>query len=77
MDAMAKLCKLRLQEFGAAGNASKIKRVLSTAEMTKRYASGELDPKFAGPIRRWSQLSNAPRRRCIVSISWLRSPCVA
>src|SRR5271168_4971008 len=31
MDAMAKLCKLRLQEFGAAGNASRIKRVLPPA----------------------------------------------
>jgi fructose-bisphosphate aldolase class II len=47
LDAMVKLCKLRLQEFGAAGQASKIKRVLTPAEMAKRYASGELDPKFA------------------------------
>ena len=47
MEAMVKLCKLRLQEFGAAGNASKIKRVLTPAEMAKRYASGELEPKFA------------------------------
>ena len=47
MEAMVKLCKLRLQEFGTAGNASKIKRVLTPAEMAKRYASGELAPKFA------------------------------
>jgi fructose-bisphosphate aldolase class II len=47
MEAMVKLCKQRLQEFGAAGNASKIKRVLTPAEMARRYASGELDPKFA------------------------------
>ena len=46
MDAMVKICKLRMEEFGTAGNASKIKRVLTTAEMGKRYASGELAPKF-------------------------------
>jgi fructose-bisphosphate aldolase class II len=42
---MAKLCRQRLEEFGAAGQASKI-RPLSTAAMAKRYASGELDPTF-------------------------------
>lgn len=46
-EAMAKVCKQRYEEFGAAGMASKIKRVLSLSEMAKRYASGELDPKFA------------------------------
>jgi fructose-bisphosphate aldolase class II len=46
-EAMVKLCKQRLEEFGAAGNASKIKKVLPPSEMAKRYASGELDPKFA------------------------------
>ena len=45
-EAMTKVCKERYQEFGAAGMASKIKRVLSLPEMAKRYASGELDPKF-------------------------------
>ena len=45
-EAMLKVCKERYQEFGAAGMASKIKRVLSLTEMAKRYASGELDPKF-------------------------------
>ncbi len=45
-DAMMKVCKQRYEEFGAAGMASKIKRVLSLTEMAKRYASGELDPKF-------------------------------
>ncbi|MBB3809066.1 class II fructose-bisphosphate aldolase [Pseudochelatococcus contaminans] len=45
MDAMTKLCKQRLEEFGTAGNASKIK-VLPLDVMAKRYASGELDPKF-------------------------------
>jgi fructose-bisphosphate aldolase, class II len=46
MDAMVKLCKLRVQEFGTAGKASKIKKIIPLAEMAKRYASGELDPKF-------------------------------
>ncbi len=46
MEAMTKLCKQRLQEFNTAGQASKIKRVLTTADMAKRYAKGELDPTF-------------------------------
>jgi fructose-bisphosphate aldolase, class II len=50
MEAMTKLCKQRLEEFGTAGQAPKIK-VLSTSAMAKRYASGELDPKF-GATRR-------------------------
>ena len=47
MEAMVKLCKQRLQEFNTAGQASKFKKVLTTAEMAKRYAKGELDPKVA------------------------------
>ena len=47
MEAMAKLCKQRLEEFNTAGKAGKIKRVLTTAEMAKRYAKGDLDPTFA------------------------------
>ncbi len=46
MEAMTKLCSLRLQEFNTAGQASKIKRIATTAEMAKRYAKGELDPTF-------------------------------
>jgi len=45
MDAMTKLCRQRLEEFGTAGNASKIKP-LSLAVMAKRYSSGELDPRI-------------------------------
>jgi fructose-bisphosphate aldolase class II len=45
MDAMQKLCRQRFEEFGTAGNASKIKP-LPLAAMARRYASGELDPKF-------------------------------
>jgi fructose-bisphosphate aldolase class II len=47
MEAMSKLCKQRLQEFNTAGQASKIKKVLTTAEMAKRYGKGELDPRVA------------------------------
>jgi fructose-bisphosphate aldolase, class II len=48
MDAMSALCKQRLQEFNTAGQAGKFKRIATPAEMAKRYASGELDPKIAG-----------------------------
>jgi fructose-bisphosphate aldolase class II len=44
--AMTKLCELRYQQFGTAGNASKIKP-LPLAEMAKRYKDGALDPKLA------------------------------
>jgi len=47
MEAMTKLCKQRLQEFNTAGQASKIKKVLTTADMAKRYTKGELDPRVA------------------------------
>jgi len=47
MEAMTKLCKQRLQEFNTAGQAGKIKKVLTTAEMARRYSKGELDPKVA------------------------------
>src|SRR5690606_2632636 len=44
MEAMTKLCKERFEAFNTAGQASKIKRVATLAEMAKRYAKGELDP---------------------------------
>ena len=47
MEAMNKLCTARFQEFNTAGQASKIKKVISVAEMAKRYAKGELRQKFA------------------------------
>jgi fructose-bisphosphate aldolase class II len=47
MEAMVKLCKQRLQEFNTAGQASKFKKVLTTAEMAMRYTKGELDPQIA------------------------------
>lgn len=43
--AMQKVCEDRFERFGTAGNASKIKPI-SAAEMAKRYASGELDPRI-------------------------------
>jgi fructose-bisphosphate aldolase class II len=46
LDAMQKLCKERLEQFGAAGMGSKLKTVPMT-EMAKRYAKGALDPKIA------------------------------
>jgi fructose-bisphosphate aldolase class II len=45
MAAMQKLCEERYEQFGAAGQAAKIK-VLPLSEMAKRYKAGSLDPKF-------------------------------
>jgi fructose-bisphosphate aldolase, class II len=45
MDAMSKLCRQRYEEFGAAGQASKIKPV-PVSVMARRYASGDLNPRF-------------------------------
>ncbi len=42
--AMSAICKERYEQFNCAGQASKIK-VLHLEAMTKRYASGELNPK--------------------------------
>jgi fructose-bisphosphate aldolase class II len=49
MEAMRGVCRQRFEEFGAAGWADKIKPV-SQAKMAKRYASGELSPKFASTL---------------------------
>src|ERR1700761_9440226 len=45
MEAMTKVCKQRLEEFGTAGNAPKI-NPLPLSAMAQRYAKGELSPKF-------------------------------
>jgi fructose-bisphosphate aldolase class II len=42
---MREVCQLRFEQFGTAGNASKIK-VLPMSAMAKRYASGSLDPSI-------------------------------
>ncbi len=46
MEAMTKLCIQRFEAFGAAGHAAKIKPI-ALSDMAKRYASGELNQKFA------------------------------
>ncbi|OBS08117.1 class II fructose-bisphosphate aldolase [Acidihalobacter prosperus] len=43
--AMKDICQARFEAFGSAGQASKIK-ALGLEAMTKRYQSGELDPKI-------------------------------
>ncbi|WOK20366.1 class II fructose-bisphosphate aldolase [Rhodopseudomonas sp. BAL398] len=50
MDAMRDLCRQRFEQFGTAGNASKIK-VIPLSEMAKRYKSGALDPQIGGIAR--------------------------
>jgi len=45
MDAMRVVCRQRFEEFGTAGHAGTIK-VLPMSVMAKRYAAGELTPKF-------------------------------
>ena len=45
LQAMQALCKDRFEQFGAAGNASKI-TPLPLAAMAKRYLSGALDPQI-------------------------------
>jgi fructose-bisphosphate aldolase class II len=44
MDAMAKICSDRLQQFNTAGQAHKIK-VIPVSAMAKRYTTGELKVK--------------------------------
>ncbi len=45
MDAMQVVCRQRFEEFGTAGQASKI-RPIPLSDMAKRYAKGELAPKL-------------------------------
>jgi fructose-bisphosphate aldolase class II len=45
LESMMALCKQRFEDFGTAGNASRITPV-SLAEMAKRYRSGALDPRI-------------------------------
>jgi fructose-bisphosphate aldolase class II len=47
LDAMQALCRERFEQFGTAGNASRIQPI-SLADMARAYAAGELDAKFAG-----------------------------
>ena len=45
METMRAVCQQRFEEFGTAGHAGSIK-VLPLSTMAKRYAAGELSPKF-------------------------------
>ncbi len=47
MEAITKLCAQRFQEFGTAGQASKIKKVMPLSEMAKLYKDGKLKQKIA------------------------------
>jgi fructose-bisphosphate aldolase, class II len=38
------LCRERFEQFGTAGNASRLKSI-PLADMARRYRSGALDPK--------------------------------
>lgn len=46
MEELQALCRDRLERFGTAGNAARIKPI-SLDDMAKRYASGALDPNTA------------------------------
>ena len=50
LEAMRTVCRLRFEEFGAAGWADKI-TPLPLSAMAKRYASGELSPKFGASLQ--------------------------
>ncbi len=45
-DAMEKLCIARLEAFNTAGQAPKIGRIATLAEMAASYKDGSLDPKI-------------------------------
>ena len=46
-NAMKEICKARYEACGCAGNASKIKNIISLDEMSQRYSSGDLDQKIS------------------------------
>jgi fructose-bisphosphate aldolase class II len=46
LHAMRTLCRQRFEQFGAAGQARRI-RVAPMSEMARRYAAGDLDPRIA------------------------------
>ncbi len=50
MAALEKLCAQRFEEFGTAGQASRI-RPIPLAEMARRYASGALDPMLGNTAK--------------------------
>jgi fructose-bisphosphate aldolase class II len=46
---MKQVCSDRYQQFGAAGNATKIKQI-ALDDFAKKYASGELAAKTKGTV---------------------------
>ena len=72
MDAMRDLCRDRLERFGTAGNASKI-RVIAMDEMAKRYAAGKLDAAAAS-ARKAGELQPTAVGPCARSWSRRRTP---
>jgi fructose-bisphosphate aldolase class II len=46
MEAMTELCRMRYEQFGSAGNASRIDP-LSLLQMAQRYSSGSLDQRVS------------------------------
>ena len=45
-EAMQKLCVERLEAFNTAGQASKLTKIVTLADMAARYQDGSLDPKL-------------------------------
>ncbi len=50
LEAMKAVCVQRFEEFGSAGHADKI-RPLPLSAMAKRYAAGDLAPKFTSTLK--------------------------
>jgi fructose-bisphosphate aldolase class II len=50
LEAMEKVCTDRFEQFGAAGQADRIKP-LPLSAMAKRYAAGELSPTFGKALQ--------------------------
>ena len=50
MDAMRAVCAQRFEAFGTAGQADKI-RPLPMAAMARRYAAGDLSPRFVAALK--------------------------
>lgn len=46
-NAMKEICKARFESFGCSGNASKIGKIYSLDEMSKKYTAGDLDQQIS------------------------------
>ena len=47
LEAMSQICRERLEQFGTAGQASRIGKIRPLSDMAKLYAAGKLDPTFS------------------------------